>query len=324
MLLDIVLFLISAVVAALSKPLLVLKVAIPYAILLILFAGFVVWNGSVVLGKRYSFTLGLTKLMTTTGDKSAHTATIHLPQMLYIWPYFAFFSLPLLLGPLLRPVVPILPEGLRTTCDQTFNTSIYSLPPLFASGALVAFALLAVHFNTIIHPYTLADNRHYVFYVFKLFRLYPALRYLAVPVHCVCAWLIIQALAARKTPSPPKSKENSNIKGKADSSLGPANRKPCQISFVVIWLATTALSVVTAPLVEPRYFIIPWIIWRLHVPCNVATDQKASLGTKKSLEIRLAFEGLWHLAINVFVSYTFLYRTFTWSSEPGNLQRFIW
>ena len=323
LLLDVVLFLISTVVAALSKPLLVLKVAIPYAILLVLFAGFVAWNGSVVLGKRYSSILGLTEL-TSKGDKSAHTATIHLPQMLYIWPYFAFFSLPLLLGPLLKPVVPILPERLRITWDQTFKTSIYRLPSLLAFGSFIAFALLAVHFNTIIHPYTLADNRHYVFYVFKLLRLYPALRYLAVPVYCVCAWLIIQALAAQKTASPPKSKETTSSKGKADSNLGPANRQPCQVSFVVIWLATTALSVVTAPLVEPRYFIIPWVIWRLHVPCNVATDQKASFGKRKSSEIRLVFEGLWHLAVNLVVSYTFLYRTFTWSSEPGNLQRFIW
>jgi alpha-1,2-glucosyltransferase len=42
----------SLIVAALRKPLIVLKVAIPYLTLLVLFAGFVVWNGSVVLGKR--------------------------------------------------------------------------------------------------------------------------------------------------------------------------------------------------------------------------------------------------------------------------------
>lgn len=39
------------VVAALSKPLLVIKVAFPYATILALFAGFVTWNGSVVLGR---------------------------------------------------------------------------------------------------------------------------------------------------------------------------------------------------------------------------------------------------------------------------------
>lgn len=40
------------IVAALRKPLLVLRVAVPYVIILALFAGFVVWNGSVVLGEQ--------------------------------------------------------------------------------------------------------------------------------------------------------------------------------------------------------------------------------------------------------------------------------
>lgn len=37
--------------AVLRKPLLVIKVVIPYIALLALFIGFVIWNGSVVLGK---------------------------------------------------------------------------------------------------------------------------------------------------------------------------------------------------------------------------------------------------------------------------------
>ena len=44
-------FLSSVVVAAIRKPLVVLKVVVPYLTLLVLFAGFVAWNGSVVLGK---------------------------------------------------------------------------------------------------------------------------------------------------------------------------------------------------------------------------------------------------------------------------------
>jgi len=45
-------FLLSVVVAAIRKPLVVLKVTLPYITLLFLFTGFVIWNGSVVLGKR--------------------------------------------------------------------------------------------------------------------------------------------------------------------------------------------------------------------------------------------------------------------------------
>ncbi|KAE8822347.1 hypothetical protein PTNB73_09544 [Pyrenophora teres f. teres] len=302
---DVFVFVISVVVAAIRKPLVVLTVVVPYVILLVLFAGFVFWNGSVVLG-----------------DKSAHTATIHLPQMLYIWPYFAFFSAPLLLGPLLRPVVPLVPERYQKICDEHLNTSAYRFPSVLVSMLTIVCGLVAVHFNTIIHPYTLADNRHYVFYVFKMIRLYPALKYLAVPVYFVCGWLVIQSLASPLVDAPPKTKDIS--KEKAETPRNTVNHQPCQFSFVLIWLITTALSVVTAPLVEPRYFIIPWIIWRSHVPCNSASLPTGQSTRKSMYDMRMVLETIWMLAINMLVAYMFLYRTFTWPNEPGNLQRFIW
>lgn len=308
-----------------SKPVLVLKTALPYAFILILFAGFVAWNGSVVLGKHSRRTPSVIEL-TSAGDKSAHTATINLPQMLYIWPYFAFFSFPLLVGPLLRPVVPLLPKPVLVLCDKVSATSAYGLPSLLASSMFMTWAMLAVHFNTIIHPYTLADNRHYVFYVFKLFRLYPALKYLAVPVYFVCAWSVVSALATLTGAAPTGNKGASKDQRKTDSAQALANVQPCRVSFVVIWLAATTLSVITAPLVEPRYFIIPWVIWRLHVTRSVApgTEAPSSSGWKWPLDIRMVLETIWLVIVNLVVSYVFLYRTFIWPNEPGNLQRFIW
>ncbi|RYO32574.1 hypothetical protein AA0113_g8898 [Alternaria arborescens] len=299
---DVVMFLLSVVVAALRKPLVVLKVTLPYITLLFLFTGFVIWNGSVVLG-----------------DKSAHTATIHLPQMLYIWPYITFFSAPLLIGPLLRPAVTFLPRRLQILCHEHLNISYYGIPTTATTAFFIAGSFLAVHFNTIIHPYTLADNRHFVFYVFKVLRLYPTLKYLAVPVYYVCAWTTVQALSSPLQPVSPEKEQTPMEKSKASLTKDNADRPTCQISFVIVWLVTTALSLITAPLVEPRYFIIPWIIWRLHVPCN-----QAAMSNSRGFDVRMVLETVWLLAINAAVSNTFLYRTFTWSSEPGNLQRFIW
>jgi DIE2/ALG10 family len=54
--------------------------------------------------------------------------------------------------------------------------------------------LLAIHFNTIIHPFTLADNLHYVFYVFRVLPLHPAFKYAAIPAYITFAWLVINAL----------------------------------------------------------------------------------------------------------------------------------
>lgn len=48
---DVLLFLLTTVIATLSSPIKVLRSIASYVILLVLFAGFVAWNGSVVLGK---------------------------------------------------------------------------------------------------------------------------------------------------------------------------------------------------------------------------------------------------------------------------------
>lgn len=244
--------------------------------------------------------------------------------MLYIWPYFAFFSAPLLIGPLLRPVMPLISKRHQKICDEHLNTSTYRLPSPVVFFLSIVCGLLAVHFNTIIHPYTLADNRHYVFYIFKMIRLYPALRYLSVPIYCICGWLVVQALASPAVKSPPATKSIPKEMSEASSSKDTLSRQSCQVSFVIVWLITTALSIVTAPLVEPRYFIIPWIIWRSHVPCNSASLPRGQSTRKAIYDVRMVLETVWLLAINALVAYTFLYRTFTWPSEPGNLQRFIW
>ncbi|CBX91949.1 hypothetical protein IAQ61_000156 [Plenodomus lingam] len=301
---DCVLFGLSLVTATIRKPVLILRVVLPYIALLSLFAGFVLWNGSVVLG-----------------DKSAHTATIHVPQMLYVWPYIVFFSLPLMVGPLIRPLVRFLPAKLQSICNDSLNArKVSMLPTLLVTTMALLSAFVAVHFNTIIHPYTLADNRHYVFYVFRIIRRHAAMKYLAVPVYYICAWLVLQALTFPAVSGEEDTKSNRDHRPTNDKA---EPRQP-QVSFLTIWLVTTTLSVVTAPLVEPRYFIIPWIIWRLHVPYTPASLSRNSSTGKTVYDKRLILETGWLLAINLAVSYTFLYRTFSWPSEPGNKQRFIW
>ncbi|KAJ4319609.1 glucosyltransferase [Neodidymelliopsis sp. IMI 364377] len=288
-------------VAALGSPIKILRSIASYTFLLVLFAGFVVWNGSVVLG-----------------DKSAHTATLHTPQMLYIWPYIALFSAPILLGPLIQCFAPLLPPHISNNLGvRSPHHFVYPQP--LETIFFLSVGLAAVHYNTIIHPYTLADNRHYVFYVFRILLRYPILKYLAVPVYYICAWLSTRSLAY---PAVDPAKLTTAIHPKLDPKLPGNRRSPTQISFVIIWLVTTALSVVTAPLVEPRYFIIPWIIWRLHIPH--APTLFTFRGRTYSPDLRVVFETVWVLVINAAVHYLFLHRTFTWPSEPGNVQRFLW
>lgn len=248
--------------------------------------------------------------------------------------------------------------------------------------------LAAVHFNTIVHPFTLADNRHYVFYAFRILRFHPAVKYGAVVIYFLCAWAVISAFgfttiapAPRLMPMPPQpqqppapakpvtrkekreqqkeadKKAKASRKQVASKQATPPEQKdpvspevmariqshiaarqkqqlePTQVSFVIIWLAATALSLVTAPLVEPRYFIIPWVMWRLHLPPqpiptvyrqNRPDEEKEIVRAQVAAYSPLFLETLWFLAVNAVTGYVFLYKGFEWPQEPGRVQRFLW
>lgn len=108
---------------------------------------------------------------------------------------------------------------------------------------------------------------------------------------------------------------------------------PPRVSFVLVWLVSTALSLVTAPLVEPRYFIIPWVMWRIHLPPQPTLSVYRQQCPSGEMEITRAkfvqnipifLETLWFLFINAVTGYVFLYEGFEWPQEPGKVQRFMW
>ncbi|KAI6824787.1 hypothetical protein KC332_g4342 [Hortaea werneckii] len=285
---------------------------LPYLTLLAGFAGFVLWNGSVVLG-----------------DKGNHTATLHLPQLLYLWPFMTFFSLPILYPHIL--LVPITALAQTRYAGHLESLQIFKrrrlLPRLWLFILLLGIAGVVVWANTIVHPFTLADNRHYVFYVFRLLLRPPWMRCAVIPVYVFCAWACIQALGG----GPLRSH-------RSPTNLLPDGEHSVTCSFVLIWLATSALQLITAPLVEPRYFILPWLFWRMHLPLRSPSrmeNRRASPKTKNSTitstqalwhdyDHRLWLETVWLLAINVVTGYIFLNWGYEWPQEPGKIQRFMW
>jgi alpha-1,2-glucosyltransferase len=252
------------------------------------------------------------------GDKSNHIATVHTPQMLYVWPYIAFFSVPIIAPSILKLFL----VSLRKRSLMKRNSSAWSR--VLTVALFTILGLASVHWNTIIHPFTLSDNRHYVFYVFRILMRHWLVKYLAVPVYVICGWSVIASLGS--TNSGITVKQNATHKQGTGSTESLIPGPNCNsIGFVLIWIATTALSVVTAPLVEPRYFIVPWVIWRMHVPLmgifRVRIGQKAFVIDGQMI---LWLETAWFLLINAMTGYLFLYKTFEWPAEPGKLQRFMW
>lgn len=271
--------------------------------------------------------------------------------MLYFFAMVVFFSWPVLL--------PQLSHLFTTTTSNNNIRARLARPTLFL--AFTALTLLIIHFNTLMHPFTLADNRHYPFYVFRYFLIPFPRKYLLAPLYVLCGWLVILALSpVSSTPTARISASSTNTPTTTTGNKGPTKKKkaakaqPREIifqradtvhtSFILIFLASTALSLITAPLVEPRYFMIPWLIWRLHVPEVLEGDaptQKAIAGSsgadqKKGKEgvLRKVMAGvaarageveiLWYMLINVVTGYMFLYRPFEWAQEPGVEQRFMW
>lgn len=370
--------------------------------------------------------------------------------MLYIWPFFAFFSLPLLL-PCAVPIFDaamalfgiknrpraadrsnssapigspkkqsVYSEGRtvrnsetgslsRSSHDhsnpaklspalriavQMFNSSIpmwllYLLATLAASAAVVQF-------NTIVHPFTLADNRHYMFYIFRYtIRRGHLIRFLLIIPYTLSRWMVWGTLAGctdwtvslrnascssrygMSNPGPftshpfwiayasqPRRKSVSYPKDMNSGAALPSSEadrqaqdleeddplafssEPVSTSTGLVFLLTTALSLMTAPLVEPRYFITPWVMWRLlvpawrvrgHRPLNESSGgfSTQSFGGRlfaflKRYDVRLVLETTWLMAINVATGYIFLTKPYAWKDENGHvldggqLQRFMW
>lgn len=281
----------------------------------------------------------------SSGHKEFHTAALHLPQMLYIWPNFMFFSFPIIYPYLLNSIVrrSLLPPFLRLGSTRA------RLPRPIVTVAVLGLMSIIVYFNTIIHPFTLADNRHYIFYIFRILLRHPSIKYLAVPVYFICAWAAIAALGVMPEQAPPQATKEeklakANNGGNAVMASEPRRSHRAEgnrVSFVLVWLAATSLSLITAPLVEPRYLIIPWLIWRLHIPSlpvpRPEQKKKQDPTSKPSgwldamkdwayrkHDHRLWLETLWFLLINWITGYIFLYWGFEWPQEPGKVQRFMW
>ncbi|XP_078409659.1 dol-P-Glc:Glc(2)Man(9)GlcNAc(2)-PP-Dol alpha-1,2-glucosyltransferase isoform X1 [Cetorhinus maximus] len=151
--------------------------------------------------------------------------------------------------------------------------------PLFYIG-LVIVSLLLVWKFTYVHKFLLADNRHYTFYVWKnIFQRHELIKYVLVPGYIFAAWVFIETLKSKSI--------------------------FWNLAFFICLTAAT----VPQKLLEFRYFIVPYLIYRLNIPMP--------LGFKILAELAL------YSLINVLTIYLFLNKTFQWPDRK-EVQRFMW
>ncbi|XP_045782128.1 putative Dol-P-Glc:Glc(2)Man(9)GlcNAc(2)-PP-Dol alpha-1,2-glucosyltransferase [Maniola jurtina] len=176
-----------------------LYVIIQQLSVLVSFSIFLYVNGSIVIG-----------------DKKAHEATIHIPQLLYFLLFYGVFGLPYVLAKFISTT--------KLIFKNKFNVLLLSI-----------IIGIVVHYNTIVHPYLLADNRHYTFYIWnRWFGKYDYAIYATIPVYVFLLFSLYDNLKDQNC-----------------------------ISFLLPYCICLFFALALQKLVEIRYFLVPYIILRL-------------------------------------------------------------
>lgn len=242
---------------------------LPFVLNVALFCGFVFVNGGV-----------------TFGDKENHIAGFHLAQLFYCCTFMTFFSGPIWFSP----------SFISNYVRQNFKSPSRLVRFIFSCGVI---ALIIDRF-TITHPFLLADNRHYIFYLWKrVIDRTSYSRYLLTPVYHFSISCVLGLM-----------------------------KRPVENAFsfsritILAFCFCVCLSIIPSPLFEPRYYILPFLIWRMMI--RPVEEPVFPVFDYYNRTIRLCLEFIMFSVINVITFYVFLNYTFEWESEPGFPQRIIW
>ncbi len=221
-----------------------------YVIIILSFLFFVYINNGIVVG-----------------DKSNHQPSFHLCQLFYFWVFSCCFSI----------------SSFIFNYKKILNLIyFYNKNIKFIFIFLLPSICLIVHNFTYEHPFLLADNRHFTFYIWsKLFKRHKLIKYLLSFMYIASIYLFYRNLTI--------------------------NRKT--VGWLLSYSICLFVCLVPQKLIEFRYYIIPYLIYRLNI---------YELTLKETIA-----EFLINFTINFLVIYIFLNKTFFWS-DGNEVQRFMW
>lgn len=210
------------------------------------FVGFLIVNGGIVVG-----------------DKAAHVSVFHLPQLFY----FAGFSVCFCGAHVLSKTT------LRSAWHTLKNRMLLVIAALLLGGG-------GVWLFTHAHPYLLADNRHFTFYIWRqVFMRHDAIKYAFVPGYILCLIIMQRSLSHM------------------------------HVAWRSIYFFCVFISLVPQQLLEFRYFIIPYMIFRLHL---ISPSFQSTV-----------IEWIMYLTVDIVTLFLYLYKPFQWEGS-SETQRFMW
>ncbi|THH20999.1 hypothetical protein EW146_g451 [Bondarzewia mesenterica] len=162
------------------------------------------------------------------GDKSNHIPSFHLPQLYYFVAFATMLGWPVLISG---------NGGAAKLLHDVWSRMFYGRRRIAITFLVSALMAATIRLFTIHHPFLLSDNRHYTFYVWRrIFMLHPIVPYLFIPGYMACAW----AWFLR------------------------AGREQSLLQTLLLPVCTLPILLPT-PLLEPRYFLIPYILMRAQI-----------------------------------------------------------
>lgn len=223
----------------------------PYTTIILTFLIFVCFNNGIVVG-----------------DRSNHQASFHLVQLFYFWSFCCVFSFSSFVFSFKK-------------MKNLFNFLTKNIK-LVVGVILPLFCVIIANF-TYEHPFLLADNRHYTFYIWsKLFRRHDLIKFALSPIYLACAYIFYR---------------NLTMTGKS-------------FGWLLCYSICLFVGLVPQKLIEFRYFIIPFYVYRLNI--------------NELCWKRILLEIVFYVLVNFLTIYLFFNKTFYWPNNPGEIQRFMW
>jgi len=258
------------------------------------------------------------------GDVSAHQPVLHWAMLLHAAALVCAVMLPCVLG------------SAFFACESEFNEENGERKLLAAAASLAlhaagaALCSLTLLYSSHAHPYLLADNRHYTFYVWARFLQYPTRRALLGVLYyamfvATFKWMYAHFCAGTST--------RMLSRGSCSESERPFPLPGPRPVWALGFGATALATLVPTPLLEPRYFTPVVLLAILHAPplfttrissSKRGTDAVTTTAAATTIAVPwFAYSPLFcFIVLNTAVVAIFLFRPYQW--PDGSTARFMW